>query len=308
MCSAGRVVFSSSGDLSRAGAQQADAVLLPTSGLRDGVSRLFREAAASLFSTLFPGDCRLCGEALTNISRLPVCKDCLHGVEPLAGNFCSVCGEQVLAFAQADAPAICGMCRRAAPPFARAIAFGNYDGNLRGLLHLLKYEQVRPAADLLGKYLAQAIQRLWPAFADATPLVVPVPLHRGKNRQRGFNQAELIARAAVKHLSTQGLRLEISTRLLKRQRATSSQTGLTRHQRRANLRGAFALRNRRAIAGRDILVVDDVLPTGTTASECARLLVRGGARRVFVATVARVLKGEVGKVQEAASRAAMAAH
>jgi ComF family protein len=304
LCSAGRVVFSSSGDLSRAGAQQADAVLLPTSGLRDGVSRLFKEAAASLFSTLFPGDCRLCGEVLTNVSRLPVCVTCVQSIEPLAGNFCSVCGEQLLTFAQSDVPGICGMCRRAAPPFARAVAFGSYDANLRGLLHLLKYEQVRPAADLLGARLALAIQRLAPMFGDAPPLIVPIPLHPGKGRQRGFNQAELIARAAAKHLSIHGLRLEINTRLLKRQRATSSQTGLTRHQRRANVRGAFVLRNRHTIAGRDILVVDDVFTTGTTVSECARVLVRGGARRVFVATAARVLKGEVGKVQSVAAAAA----
>jgi ComF family protein len=266
-----------------------------------------------LFSTVFPGDCRLCGQALTNISRLPVCETCLHGIVPLTGSYCTVCGEQVFAFNQGDAgkgdsPAICGMCQRAAPPFVRAVAFGSYDGNLRGLLHLLKYEQVKPAADILGKALAQTILKVRPMFADTLPLVVPVPLHGGKRRQRGFNQTELIARAALKHLSTQGLRLEMSRRLLKRQRASSSQTGLTRHQRRANVRGAFAVRNRRAIAGRDILVVDDVFTTGTTVSECARLLARAGARRVFVATVARVLKGEAGRIQQLpAGRVAMAA-
>ena len=271
------------------------------------MNRLFREAATSLFNTLFPGVCRLCGEPLTNVSRLPVCQDCLNGVRPLSGNFCALCGEQMFAFGAPSATAICGMCRRATPPFTRAVAFGSYDGELRGMLHLLKYGQVRPAADRLGAYLASAIQQIQPSFSDRSPVVVPVPLYGRKRRQRGFNQADLIARAALKRLSASGMRLEIKPRVLKRQRATSSQTGLTRHQRRANLRGAFAVKDRAAIAGRDILIVDDVFTTGTTVSECARLLVRAGARRVFVVTVARVLKGEVGRVQPEGTAAAKAA-
>jgi len=219
-------------------------------------------------------------------------------VKPLSGSFCSLCGEQVFAFGQQPTAAICGMCRRATPPFARAVAFGSYDGELRGVLHLLKYGQVRPAAGLLGEYLANTIQQIQPAFSGASPIVVPVPLYRGKRRQRGFNQAELIARVALKRLAARGVKLEIKPRLLKRQRATSSQTGLTRHQRRANLRGAFVVKDRAAIDGRDILVVDDVFTTGTTVSECSRLLMRAGARRVFVVTVARVLKGDVNKIQQ----------
>lgn len=299
----GRVVFSSSGDLNRAGAQQANAVHLPISGLTGGVRRLLREAAASVFNTFFPGDCRLCGKALTNVSRLPVCQTCLEGVKPLSGNFCALCGEQIFAFGEQSAAVICGMCRRATPPFTRAIAFGSYDGELRGLLHLLKYGEVRSIADLLGAYLASVIKQIQPLLSGAPPIIVPVPLYGRKRRQRGFNQSELIARAALKRLSGSGIRLEMKAALLKRQRLTSSQTGLTRHQRRANLRGAFAVRDRAAIAGRDILIVDDVFTTGTTVSECARLLMRAGARRVFVVTVARVLKGEAGRVQ----REAMAA-
>ena len=299
----GRVVFSSSGDLNRAGAQQANAVHFPTSGLKGGVNRLLREAATSLFNTFFPGDCRLCGKSLTNVSRLPVCEACRDSVKPISGNLCALCGEQIFAFGEQSTAAICGMCRRATPPFTRAVAFGSYEGELRGLLHLLKYGQVRPVADLLGSYLASAIAQIQPAFSGAAPIVVPVPLYGRKRRQRGFNQAELIARAALKRLSASGMRLEIKPGLLKRQRVTSSQTGLTRHQRRANLRGAFVVQDRAAIAGRDILIVDDVFTTGTTVSECARLLMRAGARRVFVVTVARVLKGETGRVQ----REAMAA-
>src|SRR5262249_49740260 len=141
----GRVVFSSSGHLNRAGAQQANAVHSSISGLKGGVNPLVREAATSLFNTLFPGECRLCGEALTNVSRLPFCQHCLDGVKPLSGSFCSLCGEQMFAFGEHQpAAAICGMCRRATPPFARAVAFGSYEGELRGMLHLLKYGQVRP--------------------------------------------------------------------------------------------------------------------------------------------------------------------
>ena len=224
-------------------------------------------------------------------------------MKPLSGNFCALCGEQIFAFGEQVAAAICGMCRRATPPFTRAVAFGSYDGELRGLLHLLKYGEVRPAADLLGGCLASAIGQIQPAFSGAAPVVVPVPLYGKKRRQRGFNQSELIARAALKRLSGSAMRFEMKPGLLKRQRLTSSQTGLTRHQRRANLRGAFAVKNRAAIAGRDILIVDDVFTTGTTVSECARMLARAGARRVFVVTVARVLKGEAGRVQ----REAMAA-
>lgn len=263
---------------------------------------MVRAAAAGLFNTFFPGDCRLCGEPLSEISRLPVCQSCVGSIEPLAGAFCSICGENLFAFAASDAPSMCGMCRRAVPPFARVAAFGSYEGNLRGLLHLLKYEQVRPVADLLGGYLADAIKKLQPLLGEAPAVVVPVPLHGPKQRQRRFNQAELISRAALKHLAAQGFVFELNTRVLKRQRETSSQTGLTRHQRRANLRGAFAVTSRDAIAERDILVVDDVFTTGTTVSECARLLVRNGAGRVFVATVARVHKGEITRVEQRAVR------
>ncbi len=263
-------------------------------------------AAESLFATLFPSDCRLCGAALTEVSRLPVCAACIGSIHRIEAKTCAVCGELVPSADAGRAGEVevrCGVCQRARLPFAKAVAYGSYDGALRGLIHLLKYDRVRPAGDLLGRMLAEAVADLKFASGEKAPLVVPVPLWAGRERQRGFNQAEEIARAAMKYWK--GRTLELNPRALKRTRETQSQTGLTRHQRRANLRGAFVALRPEEIAGREIILVDDVYTTGTTASECARVLRRAGAAEVYVATAARVLKGEPVAAEEfeAATRA-----
>ena len=207
------------------------------------------------------------------------------------GPVCNGCGERLLSRYLLDGEGLCGMCRRMHPVFVRALAYGSYDGGLRELIHLLKYQQVRPAAKVLGRMLAEVVAELAKGFAGKAPLVVPVPLHAAKLRQRGFNQSEVIARAAAK-LKPAGLELKVSPAVLVRQRPTASQTGLTPHQRRENMRGAFVVPRPEEVAGCDFLLVDDVLTTGTTVSECARVLHRAGAERVWVATVARVLKAE----------------
>jgi len=249
--------------------------------------------AQGLFATLFPSDCRLCGTPLVNISRLPVCEDCLAAMKPIAGEVCSLCGERMpgaYALSQDGSNPRCGLCRRVEPPFTRAVAYGSYDGGLRELIHLLKYAQVTPAATMLGGMLARAMAAIEPSLGAAEVLVIPVPLHGSKLRQRGFNQSELVVRAALKFRPAG--RYVLRPQVLKRSRLTQSQTGLTRHQRRENIRGAFAVKDGSQVAGREILLVDDVFTTGTTVSECARVLRRAGASKVWVATVARTLKGE----------------
>jgi ComF family protein len=250
--------------------------------------------AESLFATLFPSDCRLCGAPLVKISRLPVCQDCLSSMRPVSGGVCSICGERLVspyAFSSDRGEPRCGLCRRMDRPFARAAAYGSYEGGLRELIHLLKYEQVRPAANVLGRMLAEVIVDLEPDFHRGAIAVVPVPLHARKLRQRGFNQSELVAQAALKLRPSRG-KLALNSRVLARVRDTRSQIGLTPHQRRENIRGAFAVTHPSQVVGREILLVDDVLTTGTTASECARVLRRAGASKVWVATVARTLKYE----------------
>ncbi len=232
----------------------------------------------------------------------------------MRGRLCSVCGERMLAssfssssfstsapprpgtesskIAAEDAVFPCPLCRRVAPPFAKAVAYGSYQGGLREMIHLLKYEGVFPAAKVLGRMVAEAMTSLEPLLGDQTVIVVPVPLHKSKRRERGFNQAELIAKAALKFHAVD--RFHLASNVLVRQRDTESQIGMTSHQRRENMRGAFAVSSAREVNGRvrdkDVLLVDDVLTTGATAAECARVLLKAGASKVWVATAARTLK------------------
>ncbi len=205
---------------------------------------------------------------------------------------CDICGERLIShhlLDEAEGRGVCGLCRAEVPPFAKAAAYGSYDAGLRELIHLLKYDRVRPAAVVLGRMLAEAITVLSGHFGPVPPVVVPVPLHRTKERQRGFNQSEVIAAEALKNVVVS---LTMQKNAMVRVRPTESQTGLTRRQRQENMRGAFRVACPELIAGRDVLLVDDVFTTGTTISECARVLRRAGAERVFAATVARVLKGD----------------
>ena len=150
-----------------------------------------------------------------------------------------------------------------------------YEGTLREAIHALKFGGCRAMAGPLGDLIATTVLADRRLRAD---VVVPVPLHASRYRQRGFNQAELLGRrvAWVLGLPCEGL--------LRRTHATDAQSGLTRQVREINVRGAFVCVE--PLAGRDVLLIDDVMSTGFTASECARALRVAGAGEVVVATVA----------------------
>jgi len=247
----------------------------------------------NVFSVLFPSDCRLCDTPLNNVSRVPVCSECLAAIAPVREPQCVVCGDRLFSAQLLMGDGRCPNCRDYEPEFARAVSFGEYEGGLRGLVHLLKYESVLPVAPVLGRMLASSIAELLPGCGDAIPLIVSVPLHRSKRSERGFNQAELIACAAVKRLPQP---VEIATGVLVRQRATISQVGLSREERIANMRDAFRVRDPRRVQGRTVIVVDDVMTTGTTLSECARVLKQAGAERVWAATVARAFQAAAPRI------------
>ncbi len=252
--------------------------------------RAMRSALDSLAVVLLPSKCRICERPLVRLRRIPVCDACAGSLERAHVPACSICGD-ALDIASREAQPICPLCRRARPEFDFAVSFGAYDGALRKLIHLLKYEQLRPAANVLAARIAAVIAER--ALSGKEPvLLVPVPLHRIKRRQRGFNQSELTALSIVRHLDRQHFEVHIGN--LQGVRATVSQTGLTRHQRRENVRGAFVVSDPAAVRDRRVVLIDDVYTTGTTLNECARVLRKAGAREVIVATVARVYREQIG--------------
>ncbi len=198
--------------------------------------------------------------------------------EPLAADyFCVSCRTPFVNPAPLGLDGRCELCRRGLRGFDAAYSFGGYEGVLRELIHLFKYARIRPLAGPLGEILARAIPR------DQTfDAIVPVPLHWRRRWQRGFNQSALLAGAIARRYG-----IPVRT-ALRRTRATPTQAGLTNARRRSNVAGAFRVGRKAQVAGCRILLVDDVMTTGATASACAAALKRAGAHYVALLTLARV--------------------
>jgi len=165
---------------------------------------------------------------------------------------------------------------------------------MRAAIHALKYDRIHPAARRMGAMLAQAIAKL-AGEAPNDLLVIPVPLHRSKYAERGFNQARAVAEQALRSLgrSHPAWKLTLAPSTLMRLRATGSQAGLSPRQRRVNVRGAFQVADTAAVKGKHILLVDDILTTGATARAASKALKRAGAATVWVATLARAGRAEL---------------
>jgi ComF family protein len=182
---------------------------------------------------------------------------------------------------------LCRPCRAAPPDFEKAVAHGVYQGKLRILLHLLKYDGMEPLAKRLGTLLAEQVVAIPDLPNDL--VAVPVPLFGKKRRSRGFNQSELLTRGLLAALRQRRpeLQIKLASALLVRRRETESQAGLDPHERRANVRGAFFVPRPEVVRGRDVLLIDDIYTTGATARACSAALRKAGAASIRVATVAR---------------------
>jgi ComF family protein len=226
---------------------------------------------------VFPALCPACGAGLGAGRRDPLCGACWDAIQRIAPFHCGRCGAVDMTF-DGVAAASCAACAADAVPFDYARSAAVYHGPLREAIHAFKFRGkralARPLADLMIEECRDVL------VADAAVLV-PVPLTRERRASRGFNQAALLAERVARKLG-----LAVKPRWLRRVRSTAAQSDLSAAERQTNVRGAFAASP--AVAGRHVVIVDDVFTTGATVRECARALREGGAVRVGALTVARV--------------------
>jgi ComF family protein len=235
-------------------------------------------------------DCIACGVLLERPLQGPVCAACWLDVQPIKPPWCERCGDMLPSWVTIP-PFRCGRCRARGPILTLARSAGVYDGCLRRIIHVFKYQRCRALAAPLAKLMRRVGEESL-ARADA---VVPVPLSFRRNFSRGFNQSDDLAR----HL---GLPV---WRVLRRVRHGPPQAGLPASDRQANVRGAYGLQplpvvihrnhhpllvnSRALIRGRSLLLVDDVMTTGETMEGCGRVLMEWGAREVCGLTIARAV-------------------
>jgi len=229
---------------------------------------------------LFPPRCAACGGIFAGGSDGGFCPECLERVRTVHAPLCRVCG---LPFETGPpGEGVCEACLRNPPAYTESRALYVYEGPVLEAVHRFKYGGRAHLADLFGPLLAELAAGWLPELEDA--ILMPVPLHPRRLRQRGFNQSLLLAR----HLAgLPGLSLDFLS--LQRPRDTIPQASLGREERKRNVVRAFALKNPAVVEGRDVLLVDDVATTGSTLHACGTVLARAGARRVFCLVLARAL-------------------
>ena len=218
--------------------------------------------------------CAACRRPLDYPTRGAVCPPCWASIVPITPPCCRTCGDALPAWrVRSVAEAQCPRCRRREPLVSLARAIGPYEGTLRAVVHALKYD----GRQTIARHLAARMREAGREVLDGADLIVAVPLHRSRERARGFNQARELGR----HLG-----LPIADALA-RTRRTPSQADLPAARRHANVRGAFEWRRSVAVQGRTIVLVDDVSTTGATLNACAGTLLDAGAADVRALTAAR---------------------
>ncbi len=227
---------------------------------------------------VYPPRCGVCGSFLSWGEAEEICPECLSGMHRVRSPLCRHCG--VPFEAGPDEDRFCERCLREPPSYEIARSLFVYEGTVVEAVHRLKYAGKTRLADIFGPQLAGPARACLPPSAD--PLVMPVPLHLERLRERGFNQSLLLSRHVARETG-----FDLDWLSLRRTRPTPSQATLGKGRRRENVRDAFAVDAPAAVQGRDVLLVDDVSTTGSTLEACSRALLQSGVERVFGLTLAR---------------------
>lgn len=233
--------------------------------------------ASSVADLVYPPHCLICGVDIGHDHEEKLCNECRNSIPFISGRACARCGAPVGEHTVTDG---CPQCSGRRLAFSMAAAAGRYEGVLRELILQLKYGHRGVLAAPMAALMLRCAEKN--SIAGGMDFVVPVPLHTRKLTQRGFNQAELLARRVAAHLG-----IQVRSDVLVRVKNTPSQTGLDRPSRRRNVAGAFAVPADCDLGGARLLLVDDVMTTGSTLSECASALRRAGVDEVRVLVAAR---------------------
>jgi ComF family protein len=242
---------------------------------------ILKEIMTGIADVIFPPRCITCGTILEEHGPLPFCPRCTAGIRYIRSPLCPRCGIPFTTKEGEDH--LCGECLVTRRPFALARAVGLYEETLLTAIHLFKYRRRIGIGKVLGSIMADFAGEIWDMKVFS--VIMPVPLHRKRLRERGFNQAVILARKIAKRFA---LPLDFLT--LRRELFTAPQVGLGREERSINVRGAFAVRKPERTAGKRVLLVDDVYTTGSTLVECTRTLLDAGADSVAILTLARAFR------------------
>ncbi len=248
------------------------------------------ESLHSLIDIIYPPQCYICGKFLKKEEKEHffhgLCTACLKRLKPLEKPICSICG--VPFDSPKDRDHLCKECLSQRPWYDRARSAYYYSEPLAGAIQDLKYRSSSKMVPVLGNLLWLYFKEWTKQQKAKDPLIVPVPLHRKKLKERGYNQSLLLARKVA---SCSGLHLNYKS--LAREKNTTTQTGLKKEERRRNVKGAFSLKKPEAVRDRNIILVDDVFTTGQTLNECTKTLKRAGAASVSCITLARTTESFV---------------
>lgn len=254
---------------------------IPT--IRDLPLSRARHVADALLNLLYPDSCFMCAVPIAHQCECGVCGNCWQRIQELriSAPWCACCGLPFHGFDPGPGH-LCSDCMTEPPPFSGGRSYGYYEAELSRLVLEFKFKGRRALARLLGPLLAATFSDCWKR--EDIDLIVPVPLHPARKRERGFNQSELLARELACAVA-----VPVQTDIIRRGRHTLPQVGLSDPERLRNMRGAFVCGKQQAAAGRRVLLIDDVMTTGATVRSAALALLEGGALRVSVLTLARAV-------------------